>query len=444
MSEVTSVDGVAPVVDGRADLVHLGVEMSRLIRDLYPICRSITGDGLRESLRLLARIAPLELHEVPSGTPVFDWEVPLEWNVRDAWVKGPDGRKVIDFQLSSLHIVSYSRPIHERMLLAELRGHVFSITDKPDWVPYRTAYYHETWGFCLSDRALRSLEDGEYEVRIDSTLAPGHLTYGECYLPGDTADEVIFSCHCCHPSLGNDNLSGMALTAFLARRLSGRLRRYSYRFLFVPGTIGSITWLSLNESNLPRIRHGLVVACVGDGGAFTYKRSRCGRAEIDRAVEHVLRHSGREHTIVDFSPYGYDERQYCSPGINLAVGSLTRSSHDRYPEYHTSADNLDLVRPEYLAESLEMYLAVIDVLEGNRKYQNTNPKCEPQLGKRGLYSAIGGRKNVDGLEIAMLWILNLSDGNHTLLDIAERSDIRFATIRTAADLLLSHDLLSEA
>lgn len=423
------------------DLNEIGQEMYRLMTRLYPICRSITGDGFRASVRLLQQHIPLEIHEVPSGTPVFDWTVPKEWNIRDAYVKNARGEKVIDFQQSNLHILNYSVPIHQRMPLAELKEHLFSIPDQPDWIPYRTSYYKENWGFCLSHRQLQSLEEGEYEVYIDASLEAGHLTYGEYYLPGQTGDEVLISCHSCHPSLCNDNLSGMALATFLAKSLGQLSLRYSYRFLFIPGAIGAITWLCLNETQVSRIKHGLVAACVGDPGKSTYKRSRQGEAEIDRAVKHVLKHSGQDYEIVDFSPYGYDERQYCSPGFNLPVGSLTRTPHGRYAEYHTSADNLDLVQPAYLADSLAKYLAVVNVLENNQKYLNTNPKCEPQLGKRGLYGALGGQKEAKINELAMLWVLNLADGHHSLLDIAERSTLSFDTIQTAAAALLKHNLL---
>jgi aminopeptidase-like protein len=420
-----------------------GAAMYRLVTELYPICRSITGDGLRESLRILQRYIPLELHEVPTGTRVFDWTIPKEWNIRDAYVKNGNGKKVIDFQRSNLHIVNYSIPIRDKMPLEKLKEHLHSIPEQPDWIPYRTSYYKETWGFCLSHQALQNLEDGEYEVYIDTSLEEGHLTYGEYYLQGETSDEILISCHCCHPSLCNDNLSGMALATFLAKHLTTLELRYSYRFLFIPGTIGSITWLALNESQVPKIKHGLVVACVGDPGKSTYKKSRRGDAVIDTAVLHVLKHSGQDYEILGFTPYGYDERQYCSPGFNLPVGSLTRTPHGRYPEYHTSADNLDLVQPEYLADSYSKYLAVLDVLENNRRFVNSNPKCEPQLGKRGLYGAFGGRKDANQYELAMLWVLNLSDGNHTLLEIADISDFAFDTIKEAAQALLKRDLLRE-
>lgn len=410
---------------------------------LYPICRSITGNGLRQSLQILQELVPLTLHEVPSGTQVFDWTVPKEWNVRDAYVKNAQGKKVIDFQQHNLHLVNYSIPIQQKMPLAELKKHLHSLPEYPEWIPYRTSYYAETWGFCLSHNELEALEEGEYEVYIDSTLADGHLTYGELVLPGALAEEVLISTHCCHPSLCNDNLAGMALATFLARHLGGQPRRYTYRFLFLPGTIGAITWLAQHEAQAARIQHGLVVACVGDPGQMTYKRSRQGGAVIDRAVAHVLAYKGQPHAMIDFSPYGYDERQYCSPGFNLAVGSLTRTPYGRFPEYHTSADNFDLVKPEFLADSLATYLAVIDVLEHNRMVINQKPKCEPQLGKRGLYGSLGGGQSTHDSVMAMLWVLNLADGRHTLLDMAERASIEFELIRRAAEALLATDLLVE-
>jgi len=420
---------------------NLGEKMHSLMADLYPICRSITGDGFRQSLQILQRYLSLRVCEVPTGTQVFDWTVPKEWNIRDAYLKNAQGEKVIDFHSSNLHVLNYSIPVHQTLALSELRNHLYSLPEHPDWIPYRTSYYAENWGFCLSQRTLDGLEDGEYEVCIDSSLEPGSLTYGEYFLRGETDEEVLISCHSCHPSLCNDNLSGMALATFLAAHLSSLSLRYSYRFLFIPGTIGSITWLACNEGKVSCIRHGLVVACAGDPGNSTYKKSRMGDAEIDRAVLHVLQHSGQPYQVADFSPYGYDERQYCSPGFNLPVGSLTRTPHGRYPEYHTSADNLDLVQPEYLADSLAKYLAVVDLLENNRRYANTNPKCEPQLGKRGLYSAFGGRKNAKESEMAMLWVLNLSDGSHSLLDIAERSGLDFWTVKDAVAALRQSGLL---
>ena len=436
-SRVASDDSMSTTEDRNAVL-------AALLARLYPICRSITGDGVRGTLRILQEVAPLQIHEVASGTPVFDWVVPDEWNVRAAYIANAAGERVVDFRRHSLHLVSYSTPVHRRMSLTELRPHLHTLPEQPDAIPYRTSYYRPAWGFCLSQRQLDALPEGEYEVCIDSTLQGGSLTYGELVLPGELEDEVLISTHVCHPSLANDNLSGMLLSAFLARELSGRQRRYTYRFVFIPGTIGSITWLALHTEQARRIRHGLVAACVGDPGQLHYKRSRRGNAEIDRVVTCVLEESGQPYTLLDFSPYGYDERQYCSPGFNLAVGSLTRTPHGRYPQYHTSGDNLDLVRPEHISATLAVYLRVVELLEQNRTYINTNPMCEPQLGRRGLYSSLGGRQDTKAIEMAMLWVLNQADGEHSLLDIKERSALRFAELQDAAALLHQHDLLMEA
>jgi len=420
-----------------------GLAIHSLIRELYPICRSITGDGMRQTLARLKREIPLEIREVPSGTKVFDWTVPREWNIRDAYVKNSRGERVIDFRRHNLHVVSYSAPIRATMSLAQLRPHLHSLPDQPDLIPYRTSYYNEAWGFCLAHRQLEGMQEDEYEVCIDSTLKDGHLTYGECLLQGASAQEVLVSCHTCHPSLCNDNLSGVSVAAFLARLMAGLPLRYSYRFLFIPGTIGSITWLARNEDRARDVRHGLVLTCIGDRGNFTYKKSRRGDAQIDRTVAHILEHSACDHAIEEFSPYGYDERQYCSPGFDLAVGCLMRSPHGKFPEYHTSADNLEFVDPLALAESAATILAIFDVLEHDRTYISLNPKCEPQLGKRGLYSAMGGT-NIRQAELAMLWVLNLSDGSSSLLDIARRSGLPFEAISAAATLLSQHNLLAPA
>jgi aminopeptidase-like protein len=419
------------------DDITIGRRLYDCIANLYPLCRSLTGEGLRETLRRLQRVVPLTLHEVATGTPVFDWIVPKEWNIRDAWVKNARGARVIDFQRSNLHVVSYSVPVRRRMSLAELRPHLYTLPDRPEWIPYRASFYDETWGFCLSQRELDAMDDGDYEVCIDASLEVGSLTYGEYHLPGESTSEILISCHVCHPSLANDNLSGIAVAAALGRHLSGVSRRHSYRFLFLPGTIGPIVWLARNEALVPRIQHGLVLVSLGDSGSLTYKKSRRGDAIIDRAAAHVLRYAG-DHEVEEFSPYGYAERQYCSPGFNLPVGRLSRTPHGRFPEYHTSADNLDFVRPEQLASSFRACLAIFDVLEHDRTYINVNPKCEPQLGKYGLYNEIGDN------EMAMLWVLNLSDGRHSLLDIAERAGLRFEVVRVAADLLREHSLLKEA
>ncbi len=415
--------------------------MHALATELYPYCRSITGDGVRSTLRRLAQDIPLEVREVPSGTQVFDWTVPEEWNIREAWIKDPQGREVINLANHNLHVVGYSIPVRETMALADLKPRLFSLPDQPDLIPYRTSYYKKTWGFCLPHRELERLEDGEYEVCIDSTLADGSLTYGECFIPGSSAEEVLVSCHTCHPSLANDNLAGIAVAVALAKQLASRPRRLSYRFLFIPGTIGSITWLALNESKLHHIKHGLVLTCAGDPGPLTYKKSRQGNAIIDRAMQHVLKTTAVKHRVADFHPYGYDERQYCSPGINLPVGCLMRSTHGTFPEYHTSADNLDFIKPESLADTLTKALETFEVLEHNARFVNLKPMCEPRLGKYGLYGGGGGQRNGEFNELALLWVLNLSDGGSDLLAIAERSGMRFHKIHAAAEALEQAGLL---
>jgi aminopeptidase-like protein len=424
-----------------------GRAMHDLAAELFPICRSITGDGVRRTLKVLQRLLPLQIHEVPTGTSVLDWTVPEEWNIRDAYVADSRGRRLIDFRANSLHVMSYSEPLHRRMSLAELRPHLHSLPDQPDWIPYRTSYYKRDWGFCLTHRQLQAMLDEQYEVVIDSTLGPGSLTYGELVLPGQTADEVLLSAHVCHPALANDNLAGMAVLTHLGFSLAERQdRRHTLRLLFAPGTIGALTWLARNEPATARIRHGLVLSCLGDDArpGMTYKRSRRGNAVIDRAVAHVLRTSGRAHELLDFSPYGYDERQYCSPGFNLPVGLFMRSCHGRFPEYHTSADNLDFIKPAALADSLDAILRIIDVLEGNRTFVNLAPKGEPQLGRRGLYEPVGGKRASKQDELALLWVLNQSDGAHDLLSIAERAALPFDLVRIAADRLISAGLLADA
>ena len=427
-----------PGFDGSLDSSAIGREMHALIEELYPICRSITGNGFRQTMETLGRYIPLQIHEVPSGTQVFDWTVPREWNIRDAYVRDARGRKVIDFQRSNLHVVSYSVPVDQVMSLEELRPHIFTLPDRPEWIPYRTSYYEENWGFCLSHQDFLGLRDGDYEVLIDASLDSGFLTYGELYLQGAEDTEILISCHACHPSLCNDNLSGVSLATLLARQVSLVKHRYSYRFLFIPGTIGAIAWLALNESVIPRIGHGLVLTGLGDRGMTTYKKSRRGDAEIDRAAAHVLWHHGSPHDILEFDPFGYDERQYCSPGFDLPVGRFSRTPYGTYPEYHTSADDLDFVTAESLEDSFSRITEILAVLEDNRTFRNLNPKCEPQLGRRGLYTSIGTN------ERALLWVLSLSDGSHDLLDIADRSGMHFATVKEAARRLIDGGLLAVA
>ena len=432
--------GIAELPDAAA----IGDEIHALAAELYPICRSITGDGVRQTLRILNRSLDLQLSEVPTGTPVFDWTVPREWTIRDAYIKNEAGERVVDFREHSLHVLNYSAPVRLKLRLADLKPHIHTLPDQPDLIPYRTSYYAERWGFCMAHSRLAALPDGAYEAVIDATLADGHLTYGEYLHRGETEDEFLLSAHICHPSLANDNCSGLALLTLFARSMAGMKTKLSYRFIFAPGTIGAIAWLARNEANVGRIKHGLTVSCVGDGGGPTYKKSRRGDAFIDRAMVHVLRHAAPTPNIIDFFPYGYDERQYCSPGFNLPVGMFERSQFGTFPEYHNSADNLDFIRPEHLAASYAMIAAAIDIVENDRRYLNLSPKCEPQLGRRGLYGAIGGDKDAAAKTMAMLWVLNLSDGEHSLLDIAERAALPFAIVHATATLLEEHGLLAPA
>jgi aminopeptidase-like protein len=411
---------------------------------MYPICRSLTGDGVRATLDILEETLSLdslalERRTVPSGTQAYDWTINDEWNVRDAYIADRDGRRVVDFREHNLHLVGYSTPVRATMTLDELRPHLYTMPDRPDWIPYRTTYYNRTWGFCLSDRQLQAMDAGPYDVVVDATLAPGEMTYAELVIPGDTADEVMFTAHLCHPSLANDNLSGLTVATEVARTLQSlESRHLTYRFLFAPGTIGSITWLSRNAEVLPRLRHGLVLTGLGGPGPLVYKRTRHGSRDIDRAAAHVVSRRGGE--VRGYSPYGYDERQFNSIGFDLPFGRLSRTPHGEYPEYHTSADNLSFVKPGELVDSYAAILELVDVLENDRTYENLSPYGEPQLGKRGIYPTMGGKSASDAV-MAMLWTLAYSDGSTSLLDIAGVADMGFPDIRAAADTLTGAALL---
>jgi aminopeptidase-like protein len=422
-----------------------GDGMLALMRELYPICRSLTGDGVRETLRIVSHVLPLDVHEVATGTQIFDWAVPREWNIRDAYIADSGGRRVVDFASSNLHVLGYSVPVRTTMSGRELQPRLHSLPDHPDWIPARTAYWAETWGFCLSERQRREIvEDEIYEVVIDSTLEPGHLTYAEALLPGEREEEILLSTYVCHPSLCNDNLSGIAVLSHLGARLEKEARRYSYRLLFSPGTVGPLAWLSRNLDRIPRIAGGLAISCVGDPGPLRYKRSRRGNSPVDRAAELAVR--SRAGAIVDdFVPWGGDERQFCSPGFDLSVGALTRTPHGLYPEYHTSADDFSLVRADSLLDSLAAALEIVEVLERDRTYRNLAPYGEPQLGRRGLYREIsaGAPRDDEIPQRARLWVLNQSDGSHSLVDIAERARLPFPAVADAAAELLAAGLLEE-
>jgi aminopeptidase-like protein len=420
----------------------VGADIEALVGRLYPICRSITGDGVRKTLSILSEHIAIRRIEIPTGMEVFDWTIPEEWNIRDAYIADLLGRRIVDFGANSLHVVSYSVPVHQIMSMSELRPHLHILPDQPDLIPYRTSYYNRNWGFCLSRNQLEAMGDGPFEVRIDATLEPGSLTIGEIFIPGEIAEEILISTHICHPSMANDNCSGLAIAAFIAARAERAGLRHSLRVLFVPGTIGSLAWLALNDAETWRIAHGLVITGLGDRGDFTYKRSRLGNARIDRAAVHVLSGCGGDPKIIDFSPWGYDERQYCSPGLNLPVGRLTRSPHGEFPEYHSSADDLTFVSAEALEEALVAIEDIIAVIDQDRTYRSTNQKGEPRLGKYGLYRTVAGQSGKVP-EMAMLWVLNLSDGRNSLLDIAQRSGQPFSEIKMAADALHGAGLLED-
>ena len=430
---------VPPVADEQT----AGAALQALVGRLYPICRSITGDGVRKTLSILSEYSAIRRIEIPTGMEVLDWTVPDEWNIRDAYIADRSGNRIVDFRAHSLHVVSYSVPVHQVMSLNELRPHLHTIPEQPDVIPYRTSYYNRNWGFCLSQNQLDALGDGPFEVRIDATLEPGSLTIGEIFIPGEIPEEILISTHICHPSMANDNCSGLAIAAFIAARAERAGLRQSVRIPVGPGTRGSLAGRPLNDTETWRIAHGLVITGLGDRGGFTYKRSRSGDAKIDRAAAHVLSRSGGDPAIIDFSPWGYDERQYCSPGFNLPVGRLTRSPHGEFPEYHTSADDLSFVSAEALEEALVAIEEIIAVIDQDRTYRSTNPKGEPRLGKYGLYRTLAGQSGAVP-EMAMLWVLNLSDGRNSLLDIAQRSGQPFAEIRMAADALHKAGLLDDA
>ena len=428
-----------------------GQALHAFVAELVPLRRCITGDGLRQTLEAVGRRVPLRVTEVASGTPVLDWTVPDEWRVAEAYVAA-GGRRWADWAASPLHLVQYSTPVRRTTTLAELRPHLHTLPDQPDLVPYRTAYYAPTWGFCLSQDRLDALaaavgEDGPVEVVVDAEHVAGSLSYGEVVVPGQTSREVLLSAHACHPALANDNASSIAVATALARRLlDGPALRHTVRVLFAPGTIGAICWLAQNRDGLDRIRHGLVLANLGDAGGLTYKRTRRGTLDaplaVDRAVEVVARDRGLALDVRPFEPTGYDERQFNSPGFDLPVGRLTRTPHGEYPEYHTSGDSLDLVRPGALAESLGVLEDVVRTLDGDGRYRNAQPYGEPQLGRRGLYAPLGGAAHGPDVQQAVLWVLNLSDGRHSLLDVARRSGLPFRSVRQAADRLLEVGLLT--
>ena len=434
-------------------------EIYSLMEELYPICRSITGEGIRKSLKILKKNIDLNIFEVSTGTKVFDWKVPNEWNIKDAYVKNKNGKKIIDFKESNIHLVSYSIPINEKISLKDLKKHLHSLPKKPNSIPYVTSYYKENWGFCLADNKLKLMKDDYYNVKIDSSLKSGSLTYGEYFKKGKISDEVLISTYICHPSLCNDNISGVAVSAILAKILAKINTYYSYRF------IGAITWLSKNKKNLSKIKHGLVITCVGSGNNITYKKTRDGNSRIDNVVIEILKKFKKNFKIREFYPFGSDERQFCSPGINLPVGVLMRTPYYEFKEYHTADDNFKLIKKKWLNDSLITLCKIISKLENekisekpkNKKiielkhdtYLNLKPKCEPQLGKRKLYREISKQRLVDKndsenlKEMSIFWVLNFSDGIHSLEDISKKSGLTLELLKKSTKRLVEKKLLKK-
>lgn len=431
--------------DGVIDYAERGEQMHRLAERLWPITRSLAGPGFRDSLQMIEDAhGPIERHRFASGQKVLDWTVPVEWHIREAWVKGPDGQKVIDMADSNLHVVSYSEPVHAVLDLDDLQQHLWSLPDQPDAIPYRTSYYDRAWGFCLTDHQRRELVPGAYEVHIDSDLVPGDLELGEIIVPGQTDQEVLLSTYLCHPSMANNELSGPVVVAQLADLLRRRADppRFTYRLLFLPETIGAISYLARFGQRLrERLVAGFVVTCIGDPGRFTYKFSRQGHTLADRVALHVLEHAGEPYELVDFYPPCSDERQYCSPGFDLPVGSLMRTPYFEFPEYHTSLDDLELVTPQALADSLRMYHRVLETLEAARTYRVTVAEGEPQLGSRGLYATTGGAKVNEQAKRDMMFLLNYCDGSADLLAAADRVKRPVWELEATVSLLREHDLL---
>lgn len=413
------------------------------LRRLWPILRSITGDGVRQTHDILSEILPLKRTEIPSGTSAFDWTVPDEWVIRSAYVIDPDGNKILDIQENNLHLVNYSTGFEGTLTRAELEPHLYSLPAQPDAIPYVTSYYERRWGFCLSHKQRESLKDGNYRIAIDAEHKKGTMTLSDCVLPGREDREVLISTYTCHPSMGNNELSGPLVAAFLYQRLRAiEDRRLTYRFVFLPETIGSITYLSLHgEHLLEKLEAGYVASCIGDPAPFTYKKSRRGDSLADRAALYTLRNyadAGLE--IKDFIPRGSDERQYCSPGFNLPVGVIARSIYQCYPQYHTSQDDLNFISSQAIQSSVDAYFAACMLLDRNVTYERTSPFCEPQLGKRNLYPGIGGRKK-DAFVDALMWLMNLADGSQDLLSIAERGKVDFWLLTEVAARCLDEDLI---
>ncbi len=419
-----------------------GVEIYNWAKDLFPICRSLTGQGFRDTLLYFQAILPnLKIFEVESGTKVFDWEIPDEWNITEAFITDESGIKIIDFKDNNLHVVGYSVAIDEWLELDELQNYLHSLPEQPNAIPYVTSYYDRKWGFCMSHDQRQSLKSGKYHVVIKSTLSPGVLNYGELLIPGESSKEIFFSSYICHPSMANNELSGPTVLAALAKWLqSCKSLKYSYRLIFIPETIGSITYLSKNLDILKnKVIAGFNLSCMGDEGIYSYVPSRLGSTLPDRVAQHVLSNMDIGFKAYSWLDRGSDERQYCSPGVNLPVVGISRSKYGEYPEYHTSLDNLDFISSKGLGGSYLAMLRIIQVLEKNERYISTT-LCEPQLGKRGLYPTLSHKKSSSSAK-PMMNLISYCDGQHSLLEIAEVLAVPFWDLLDLADSLASHGVL---
>ncbi|MCH5309001.1 MAG: DUF4910 domain-containing protein [Prevotella sp.] len=420
-----------------------GEVMYGLAERLFPICRSITGNGFRDSLSLIREVVPeIKVSEVPSGTEVFDWTVPKEWNIKGGYIRNMQGETIIDFRNSNLHVLGYSIPIHQVVSREELLEHVYTQPETPDWIPYVTSYYKERWGFCMSERQKQQLTDAQYEVCIDSTLEDGSLTYGELLLPGKSADEILFSTYLCHPSMANNELSGPCVQTELIKYVQALPeRRYTYRFVFIPETIGAITYLSRNLEGLQQhVKAGFVLTCVGDDRTYSYVSTKYEDTLADRVLENVLKHHYPTYKKYSYLQRGSDERQYGAAGVDLPVCAFCRSKFHKYPEYHTSADDMSLISPEGLQGAYEAMVKVIDALENNHHYQMLC-KCEPQLGKRGLYPTISQKGTYDSVR-TMQHFIAYADGKNDLIGISNILGVPIDQLIPIKNQLLEHHLIT--